>query len=165
MSDEDLKGFEFKDMGLKALIAAMKTTPKVKIGVLGGKSARRPEASIEGTPKQPLTNAEVGQIAEFGTEHTPVRSWLRMPLIKHLQSYMDKAGAFKKEVVIKILETRSLTPFMGKVGLTGERVIADGFDSGGFGEWPESDMRYKKNHQTLVETQQLRNSVTSEVEE
>lgn len=171
MSDDDTKGFEYKDMGLAALLKALDSDVKVKLGVLGGKTSRAAaleevkKHGLKEATKPVLTNAEVGLFAEFGTEHTPVRSWLRIPIIDNLQKYMAAAGAFRKEVVIEIIQQKSLVPFMRKVGLIGERIIQDGFDTGGFGKWPESNMDYKKNHQTLVETQQLRNSVTSEVEE
>lgn len=171
MSDDDTKGFEYKDMGLEALLKALDSNVKVKLGVLGGKTTRTEaeeevkKHGLKEATKPLLTNAEVGLFAEFGTEHTPIRSWLRVPIIDNLQKYMAKAGAFKKEVIAQIIQDKSLVPFMRKVGLVGERIVQDGFDSGGFGKWPESNMDYKKNHQTLVETQQLRNSVTSEVEE
>lgn len=170
MSDDNIKGFEYKDMGLEALLKALDSDVKVKVGVLGGKTVRSAAAdqfAKEG-PKiatsQVLTNAEVGMFAEFGTNRTPQRSWLRVPLIEHLYQYMAKAGAFKQETIMGIINEQSLAPFMRKVGLVAERIIQDGFDTGGFGKWKPSNMDFKKNHQTLVETQQLRNSVTSEVE-
>ncbi len=52
-----------------------------------------------------------------------------------------------------------------KVAVVAEGIVAEAFDTGGFGQWPPSDMTHKKVHQTLVETQQLRNSITSEVKE
>lgn len=162
MSDDENLSFEYNDKGLMDLIKSFTNPPKVKIGVLGDKISRTKDLAIKGGDAK-LTNAEIGAIHEYGTSQTPQRSWLRQPLIEQLETYLEQAGAFTKESVISIMREKSLNGFMRKVGVTAERVIQDGFDSGGFGKWPPSDMRRKKNKQTLVETQQLRNSVTSEV--
>lgn len=162
MSDDDQISFEYNDKGLKDLIKAFTNPPKVKIGVLGDKISRTKDLAIKGGEAK-LTNAEIGAIHEYGTSQTPQRSFLRQPITENLQEYLEQAGAFTKESVINIMREKSLIGFMKKVGLTAERIVQDGFDSGGFGKWPPSDMRRKKNKQTLVETQQLRNSITSEV--
>jgi phage gpG-like protein len=68
-----------------------------------------------------------------------------------------------KDVLNDVLKSGTFTPWLKKVAVLAEGIVADAFASGGFGKWPPSDMTHKKNHQTLVETQQLRNSITSEV--
>lgn len=144
---------EYKDTGISDLIKAFGgKMPSIKIGILG-KNAR------EGGG----TNSEIGLKHEFGKDGMPVRSFLRMPLIENLGKYLENAGAFNEEVLKEVIEQKSILTWMKKIGVTAERVVADGFDSGGFGKWKPSNMSFKKNKQTLVETQQLRNSITSEV--
>jgi hypothetical protein len=51
------------------------------------------------------------------------------------------------------------------IGETAEKIIQDGFTSCGFGKWKPSDMTHKKVAMTLVETQQLMESISSEVKD
>lgn len=148
--------FEYKDYGLKNLIKALgKEEISGRIGILGDSQGRDGEK----------TNAEIGLKHEYGDNETPQRSFLRLPLIENLQLYLNSAGAFEKDTIKAVLKTGSASTWLKKVMATAERVVADGFDTGGFGKWKPSNMKYKKNHQTLVETQQLRNSIISEVED
>lgn len=146
---------EFKDMGLGNLAKAFKAgeLPVAKLGILGSHDQR------EGTGP---TNAAIGAKHEYGID-VPVRSWLRAPVIENMQKYLEKSGLFDKATMEKEIASGSLREVVAKIGITGEAIVADGFDSGGFGKWKPSNMKYKKNAQTLVETQQLRNAVTSEV--
>lgn len=143
--------------GLEKLIKALKTKPPVgRIGVLGSNGARKDSF---------LTNAGIGAAHEFGTSRTPQRSFLRVPLIDNLTKELQKSGLLDKDTLKAVLATGNLRPWVEQVVVVGEGVVLGAFDSGGYGKWPPSDMRYKKNHQTLVETQQLRNSITSEVKD
>lgn len=144
--------------GLEDLLKAMKgKLPFARVGILGDKDTREKGDAP--------SNATIGARHEFGTETLPIRSFLRMPLTEQMQKYLDDSGAFTREAFAKVLKDRSLTEWVKKIGIVGEAVIADAFNTGGFGKWAPSDMTRKKNHQTLVETQQLRNSITSEVKE
>lgn len=149
------KTIEFKDHGMRNLVRAFKDNKKisVRVGVLAGNTQRT---------KTKKSNAEIGYKHEFGIG-VPRRSFLRMPLIEHLQKYLDKSGAFDKAAVRQVIKDGSFVPWYEKVAIVAERVVADAFNTGGFGKWKPSNMRNKKNHQTLVETQQLRDSITSEV--
>lgn len=128
--------------------------PIVRVGIIGNKPRK-------GGTK--LTNADIGARHEFGADGMPVRSFLRVPVAEHLQQYLDEAGAFDERALAEAVKTGGLLLFMKKVGVVAEAIIADGFDSGGFGKWKPSNMAHKKVQMTLVETQQLRNSITSEV--
>lgn len=156
-----MKTDDYDDTQLEKLIRLLDSAkiPKGRIGVLGGGSVRA------GKPGEKVahTNAEIGAKHEFGLDGMPVRSWLRVPLIDNWEKYLKDAGAFKVEAIRKVIKAGTFRPWMEKVVIVGERVVADGFDSGGFGKWPPSDMRFKTNAQTLVETHQLRDSVASEV--
>lgn len=141
--------------GLKRVLKALKGEDHVvHIGILGANTSRRGSVS---------NNATIGVCHEYGTETLPIRSFLRMPLSDHLQEYLEKEGALKPDTIKEIIKTATLIPWMKKIGVTAEKVVADAFATGGFGEWKPSDMTYKKIQQTLVETTQLRDSITSRV--
>lgn len=152
---------ELNTAKLDKLMALLSTgkVPTARVGILGAKNHRS-----KGESKSP-TNAEIGAKHEFGLDGMPMRSFLRMPLTEFLGKYLEKAGAFTEAVLKDVMATASLTPWIKKIGIVGEQVVADAFQTGGFGKWKPSDMSRKRNHQTLVETQQLRNSITSEVVE
>lgn len=147
---------QFDDRGLTQLLKAFKTSnlPEGKLGILGDGNARSGGES---------TNAEIGAKHELGLEGLPMRSFLRVPIIDLLESRLKESGAFKEQAMKRVLKEGSLKPWMEKVMIISESIVSDGFSSGGFGKWKPSNMTNKTNHQTLVETQQLRNSITSEV--
>ncbi len=127
---------------------------RVRVGVLGENAARS-----DGE----LNNAQIGSWHEFGTSQLPVRSFLRVPLQTRFRKAMDASGAFDKASLREVLRQGSFVPWLKKAGIVAEGVVLEAFDTGGFSKWPVSDMANKTNHQTLVETGQLRNSITSEV--
>jgi hypothetical protein len=130
--------------------------PKAKVGILGRTDAREGDGS----------NASIGYKHEFGdpVANLPVRSFLREPIIQQMQAYLKKSQAFDKNVLKKVVTTHSVEEWIKKIAFTAEQIVFDAFNSTGFGKWKPSNMAYKTNKQTLVETQQLRNSITSEVE-
>lgn len=150
--------------GLDRLVRALKKkTPTIRVGVLGAKAGRE-ENEVGKKAEQSLNNAEIGAFAEFGNGDM-ARSFLRVPISEKLQDRMDKAGATDEKAMDEVIKTGDLLSWCKKVAVLAEGIVADAFDSGGFGKWKPSNMKNKKNHQTLVETQQLRNSITSEVKE
>jgi hypothetical protein len=146
---------EYNDRNLKKLIKAFDNIPYVKVGILG-KTKSRSEGDID--------NVKLGVIHEFGTDKIPMRSFLRIPIAENLDQYLKSAGAFKKNVIKKIISEESLEDFVKKIGKVAEKIVLDAFNTGGFGKWKPSNMKYKKVKQTLVETTQLRDSITSEIE-
>lgn len=153
---------ELKTPGLDKLLKALKTKPpQTRVGILGDKTVRGKDSG----PNAGRTNAEVGAAHEFGTTTLPQRSFLRIPISENLQKEMEKSGALDKDALNEVIKSGTLVPWMKKVAVIAEGIVADAFDTGGFGKWQPSDMTRKKNHQTLIETQQLRNSITSEVKE
>jgi hypothetical protein len=154
-------GVEYKSTDLQNLIQSLNgDLPRAKVGVLGKESDRGGNLVKYA---EDITNADVGLKHEFGTENLPQRSFLRIPITEHLQKFLNKSGAFSTDALKEIMQARSFEPFIRKLGVVGESIVLEGFDSGGFGKWKPSNMKFKKNHQTLVETQQLRNSIASEV--
>lgn len=129
--------------------------PTINVGVLGQLNIRNDESN----------NASIGLKHEFGQDGLPIRSFLRMPITEMMQKYIDKSGAFDKEAFKQVVADKTILPWIKKIGFIAETIVADAFQTGGFGQWKASNMKRKKNHQTLVETAQLRTSITSEVAE
>lgn len=147
-------GVELKNKGLKQLIKAFKTMPEIRVGILGGKAMREDVGP---------SNAAIGAAHEYGTKRLPQRSFLRVPLTENLDNFLERSGAFDRQTLDEVIRNGTIRPWCVKVAITAEAVVAEAFATGGFGKWTPSDMRNKQVHQTLVETQQLRNSITSEV--
>ena len=157
MSDD---GTTLEVKGLEGLLKALKARiPLARVGILAGKTVRG-----GGKSKEP-NNAQIGAIHEFGGGNSPQRSFLRVPISEQLHVRLKKSGALTEAVLKDVVRSGTVIPWLKKVAVMAEGIVADAFDTGGFGKWLPSNMKYKKNHQTLVETQQLRNSITSEVKE
>lgn len=142
---------------LDKLLRALTENPKrARVGVLGANNVRAESESEK-------TNAQIGLDHEFGLNGQTKRSWLRAPIIENFAQEAKKAGAFDEETFKKVLASGTLDPWLAKFGLLAEAIVAEAFATGGFGKWKPSNMKFKKNHQTLVETGQLRTSIISEV--
>lgn len=151
------KVIEYHDKGLKNFIAAFKgKIPHARVGILGGKNLRKSEGP---------TNAEIGLRHEFGKAGMPVRSFLRVPIIDNLQAGLDESGAFNQDALEKVIAEKSIKNWVAKIGIVAEGIVLEGFHTGGYGKWKPSFMKYKKVQLTLIETNQLRNSITSDVKE
>ncbi len=150
--------------GLKQLIKAFKTDiPTGRIGILGGAKPREPEDGKAAPKGGEPTNAFIGACHEFGTSKLPRRSFLRDPLSTNLDSHLKRSGAFKDSVLKEVVATGNLVGWLKAVMVVAEGVVAQAFDTGNQGKWKPSNMKYKTNWQTLVETHQLRDSITTEV--
>lgn len=157
MSDTD-NVVVIKTEGLDKLLRALnQKLPTARVGILGADDVR----ATKGNP----SNATIGAAHEFGTTKLPMRSFLRVPITEHLQSKMEASGALDKQVLKQVIAEGSVIPWMTKIAVLAEQIVGEAFATGGFGKWMPSNMNNKKNHQTLVETQQLRDSITSEVKE
>lgn len=143
--------------GLEQLKENLKTKLVAKVGVFADDNSRD-----EGE----LTNAEIGARHEFGviSEGLPRRSWLKDPielkrkeLLKTAEKVI-KANIDKKDGAEKIFEL---------IGIAGEAIVQEAFESGGFGTWqPLSDFTVNKkgSSQILIDTSQLRRAVISKVD-
>ncbi len=150
--------------GLDQLVKALKAKPPTcRVGILGSKASRSPSPGEKSTP----TNAEVGAAHEFGTSTIPQRSFLRVPIAEGLQKEMESSGLLDKDALNDVIKSGSVTPWLKKVAISAEACVSDAFDSGGNGKWPPwKNSNYTNNSgQLLVDTKQLRESVTSEVKE
>jgi hypothetical protein len=144
---------------LKAFINGLGKPIGVKVGVLGNKDNRN--------DGDPLGNAGIGLVQEVGsiTNKIPARSFLRMPLETkrdRLQATFEKTGVKKK-----LLEG-NVKGAMQDLGFVAEEIIDDAFKSSGFGNWAKnapSTVIRKGSSKPLIDTSQLRPSITSEVVE
>lgn len=139
---------------LEAITKELKTNAYIKIGILGNKNSRNDKN----------TNASIGLQHEFGSasKNIPERSFLRMPLKEKMSKRLLEIG---KQVMIGISKNNAML-FLKKLGVLGEEIIQQAFDTGGFGKWAnlsERTIKEKGFDTKLVETTQLRKSITSEV--
>lgn len=145
------------DKRLRDLIRACKgKVPSAKVGIIASKDTRKDGKA---------TNAEIGAAHEFGTQHLPMRSFLRMPLATQLNKYLESSGAFTRQALDQVAETKSLDNYVKKIAVVAEGVVQEAFATGGFGQWPPwQTPNYTNNaNMLLVDSAQLRNSIGSEV--
>ena len=136
----------------------------VKVGILGQKASAKHTDGQGGTGNK--TNSEIGFKHEFGSrsEKIPKRSFLREPLRFHLQEEVNK-GAKK---IMACFEARDIKKAYALLGIAAEAVIQKAFASRGFGLWkPNAPLTIAKkgSDSPLIDTGQLRKSVTSAVVE
>jgi hypothetical protein len=141
---------------LEAIIAGLKEKHYVDIGVFGT------GVTSEGKPV-----AEFGAYNEFGSltrpDHPPKRSFIRMPL----QSRQDKIGQYVKKNAQAHIEKAQIKAIFEDIGIAGESVIQEAFDTRGFGQWKEnadSTIARKGSDAPLIDEGLLRKSITHRVE-
>lgn len=131
----------------------------VKVGILAGKASESHENGI--------SNLELGLVHEFGsiTKNIPQRSFLRFP-IEFKGKAITKLIAKNKDKIKEAIVSTGLKGIYVNLGLIAEKVIQQAFESGGFGQWEdisEKTKKAKKSDTILVDTAQLRRSITSKV--
>lgn len=130
--------------------------PKARVGILGDKNARQGKNS----------NATIGLKHEFGDDKVPQRSFLRTPLQEYFGKYLENASLLDENAVKKILKTGTIIDVINIFGQVGRNVVLDGFHTAGFGKWkPHAKGYTNRTGQILVDTTQLRNSITWDLEE
>jgi len=158
--------------GLNNLIKSMDSQYVVRVGILGEKP--RSKAKGKDEKKDPPTNAEIGLAHEKGVKsrNLPRRSWLQVPLEDHLPEEFVKEGP---RAMTLILMGKTLEAYRD-LQVICERIVEGSFDTGGYGKWPADKLKTlqgkrswkklkdwdeKNNDQILVDTSQLRQSITS----
>ena len=137
---------ELNTMGLDKLLKMLKgKLPTIKVGIFGD-----------------TRNATIGAYHEFGTSKMPRRSFLREPIAENLMPALENSGAFDESVLKEVMAEGTIEPWLKKVATLAEGVVMDAFDTGGNGKWAATKPGYENNTgMILVDTQQLRNSVTA----
>lgn len=143
--------------GLDSILKMLKVKAVIRVGILGDKDSRTDGPS----------NSDIGRAHEYGTTTIAKRSFLREPIFDNLDKKLKEAELLDKETMDKIIKKSSPIDILIKLGIIAEGIVAEGFDTGGYGKWKEwKKPNYKNNTgQLLVDTTQLRNSITSQVVE
>jgi hypothetical protein len=138
---------------LEAIIAGLKEKHYVDIGVFG--------TAVTGKGK-PI--AEYGAYNEFGSmtrpDHPPKRSFIRMPL----QSKQDKISRYVQGRAMGHIEKANIKAIFVDIGIAGESVIQEAFDTQGFGTWKpnaESTIARKGSDTPLIDDGTLRKAIAS----
>jgi phage gpG-like protein len=151
--EEASKAIKMDITGLKKLQKALKTIPKMRVGIF--KNSRTDGGN----------NASIGAEHEFGSARVPQRSWLRVPLQDFMPSKLDQFQEFKDEDLKQVIKTGSFQIMMKLLGELAVKIIKEGFETGGFGKWKRwKDPHYKnRTGKILLDTKQLKESVSFEV--
>ncbi len=128
-----------------------------RVGILGGHAMRKSNG--------PMNNAEIGTIHEFGSEaaQIPPRSFLRMPIEEKRKELMS---SFATSSTKAAMETGDFKKVFQNLGVRAEDIVDQAFSSGGFGHWhalKQSTIDAKGSSVILIDTSQLRRSITSDV--
>lgn len=148
---------------------------KARVGVLGQKTNRVPMEAGETHEQYALrvkklkkdgsspendgrTNADIGLVHEVGSVSRNIRrrSFLEMPLTLKMPEYAAKFG----QELMKGIDEGNLKPAFTRLGVKGEQVVQLAFASKGFGTWWQNP---KTGRGSLIDTAQLRRSITSDV--
>lgn len=137
---------------------------QARVGVLGQTADREDGGTL--TNPHGLNNAEIGLKNEFGSkaENIPARSFLRVPIMLELPKELKR---IKKSEWIAAIVQNGIESALTQLGLLAEGVVLGGFGSAGYGTWaPNSPYTIflKRSDQPLIDTGELRQSITSDVE-
>lgn len=139
--------------------------PYVKVGIIGSSTSRK----IKSNKREVSANATIGFKHEFGvvSQKIPARSFLRMPIKAKLNEYIKESEKLNKEAFEKSVKEGRLFQYMKLLGILGERCVLDAFETRGFGKWKPnapSTIAIKGSDSPLIDTGELRKSITSSVE-
>jgi len=135
----------------------------VKVGLPEGESATSKAYKSDGDKSAP-TVLEVGIWHEYGTQFTPMRSFLRAPFIEKQADIKKLIDGQFKLVLEKGLDVEVA---LGRVGVGAVNISKGAFKTQGYGEWPDitqSTKDAKGSSGILIDTGLLRNSITWVVE-
>jgi phage gpG-like protein len=142
---------------LDALVKGLSKSMYVDIGVLSGEGRA---SAGEGE----ITIAGIGAVHEFGSlnKNIPQRSFVAMPLQTKAQDIETAVG--KK--IESLISENNIEGIYELIGIYGEAVIQEAFETGGFGTWAElkeSTIERKGSSAILIDTGRLRQAITSKV--
>ena len=138
-------------------------TLSVKVGLPAGESATSKAYTNDGEGPMP-TVLEVGIGHEYGTEHVPMRSFLRGPL-------NAKSGELEKvleqQFSLVLEKGMGVEKALGRVGLAARNISVGAFRTRGYGVWKDISQATKEakgSSGVLIDTGLLRSSITWVVE-
>lgn len=126
-----------------------------KVGILGNKKNRQGSQD----------NATIGAVHEFGsiTKNIPRRSFLNDPL--RLKAKEINA-TLAKSIPANITKNNGMFIVFSQIGAKAEQIVQQAFSTGGFGKWEdlkERSIKAKRSSSKLINTGQLRRSISSSV--
>ncbi len=140
---------------LHKFVKGMNDKHRVRVGIFGGKNGRQKGAE---------TNASLGAIHEFGSISggIPARSFLRMPIHNKKTEILKDASVGAGA----LLAQGNSLGVLKRLGIACENAVQMAFESRGFGTWKAdalATVRRKRSSAPLIDTGQLRRSITSKV--
>ena len=128
----------------------------VRVGIFGNKANRNKDKG--------MTNPELGAIHEFGSfsRGIPQRSFLRMPVHQDAAKIVNETGAS----ALTFMNQGKIPRVLRNLGIACENAIQRAFAARGPG-WQAnkpSTVKAKGSDAPLIDTGQLRRSITSKVE-
>jgi len=129
-----------------------------KLGIFGDKNKRDDNTG--------RTNADIGADHEFGV---PSRNLARRSIFLDPLTIKGKELTKKVGQIIDryIDEENGIETILELVGIYGESIVQEAFETGGFGAWQpikEATANRKGSSQILIHKSELRRSITSKVE-
>lgn len=143
--------------GLEKVANQLKNAGKVRVGILGSGKRRRGDS---------LSNVEIGRMHEFGSiaRKIPARSFLRVPLRKNTDKLL---GVLQDNILVKqALSEGNATLALELLGVKAEAIVLGAFRNNGYGTWARlkpKTLEVKGSDKPLIDTGQLRRSITSKV--
>lgn len=142
--------------GLNRLLKNVEKDLFAKVGIFSDNNSRN-----EG-----LTNAKIGAKHEFGSisEGIPRRSFLLDPITLKRKRLVKTAQRIIKDNITKPDGQRKILEL---IGIEGEAIVQEAFESGGFGTWTplnQKTINKKGSDRILIDSSQLRRSITSKVD-
>ncbi len=153
----DQTSITFNLDGMEQLAKQLAGTYRARVGILGSDAARNDGGE--------LNNAEVGVIQMFGshTHNIPARDFLVMPIQLNQRAIIKQLETNTVKAAIEAKDYKKVFMLLGFAAL---QWIDQAFATGGFGHWeplkPQT-VRRKKSSAILIDTSQLRRSITSDV--
>lgn len=135
----------------------------VKVGLPAGESATSKAYKSDGQKSAP-TVLEVGIWHEYGTQHIPMRSFLRGPFAEK-KADLDRIIAAQLKMVLE--NDLNVEVALGRVGLAAVNISRRAFTTRGYGVWADISQATKDakgSSQVLIDTGILRNAITWVVE-
>ena len=143
----------FNDDGLKDLKKAMKSV-RILVGL--------PKGTPTNEDYQGLTVIEVGAANEFGvpSKNIPARSFIREPLFKNEAKFKKLA----QTIGVSILDgSNSFDVGVNKKGVWGVKTIQDSFTNNNWEPLKQRTIKAKGSSNPLLDTGNLRQSITWEI--
>ena len=170
---------------LSKLIEEWEDKYSIKVGIIGDTAYQKHEHTD-------LTNADLGAIHEFGATTKdgvviPTRSFLRMPILSNegkraiikdvvknneaVAELMKKPTGDEYDTAYREAVKKVVNPEMvaNQIGISALKRVQEAFTNDGFGNWkPTTEASRKQrigspDNPTLVDTGQLRDSISFEV--